>query len=156
NETIACNGIAAVTPAGGTPPYSYRWVSGGQRTDTIKGQCAGTYCCVITDSKGCKITTCVTINNATGIDNIDYSQVTTIFPNPNKGVFTIEVQGGRDNQYIEVYDMLGEKVYTSSLIPLQMGSSVQIDIGSKASGLYLYRVITETGSLVGEGKFILE
>ncbi len=45
----ACDGSAKVIPGGGTAPYTYKWTSGGQTNDTINNQCAGNYCCVVTD-----------------------------------------------------------------------------------------------------------
>ena len=57
---LPCNGIAAITPSGATPPYTYLW-SGGQTKDTIKAQCPGTFCCTITDLNGCSSTNCVKV-----------------------------------------------------------------------------------------------
>jgi len=52
-QNVCCNGQCngAVTPftTGGTPPYTYTWVSGNPTT----GACAGTYDLCVTDSKGC-------------------------------------------------------------------------------------------------------
>jgi len=59
-----CDGIAAVYPAGGTPPYTYFWTPGGLTTDSITWQCAGTYTCYVTDANNCYLTTTVTINCA--------------------------------------------------------------------------------------------
>ena len=53
---------------------------------------------------------------------------------------------------MEVYSMLWEMIYTSKL----NATTTQIELSNKAEGLYLYRVITETGNLVGEGKFLIE
>jgi gliding motility-associated-like protein len=55
------NGSVAVTPSGGTPPYTYSWLPGGQTTSSITGQIAGTYTVTVTDSKGCVLTTNYTI-----------------------------------------------------------------------------------------------
>jgi len=46
NETAGggCDGEAVVIPRGGTPPYTYFWIGGGQTTDTIKNHCTGNYC----------------------------------------------------------------------------------------------------------------
>jgi len=34
--------------------------------------------------------------------------------------------------------------------------SLFIDLGNQPNGIYLYRVIDESGALVGEGKFVIE
>jgi len=57
-----CDGEATVTPIGGTPPYTYLWVPGGQTTAAITGLCAGNYNVQISDSLGCIYTQLVTIS----------------------------------------------------------------------------------------------
>lgn len=63
-----CDGEATVTPIGGTPPYEYLWVPGGQTTATASGLCAGTYNVQISDSLGCIYTQLVTINEPSEIE----------------------------------------------------------------------------------------
>lgn len=58
-----CNGIASVTPVGGTPGYTYLWSPGGQTTQTATNLCAGVYTVTVTDANGCTFTTTVTIVN---------------------------------------------------------------------------------------------
>jgi hypothetical protein len=62
NETCNgnANGSATVSPAGGTPVYTYLW-SNGMITATVTGLVAGTYTCTITDAIGCSATKSVTI-----------------------------------------------------------------------------------------------
>ncbi|HRE73537.1 MAG TPA: gliding motility-associated C-terminal domain-containing protein [Flavobacteriales bacterium] len=50
-----CNGIASVSPSGGTPAYSYQWnaAAGNQTTQAANGLCAGVYSVVVTDNNGC-------------------------------------------------------------------------------------------------------
>ena len=53
---VSCNGgndgSIELFMAGGTPPYSYTWVSG-QNTALITGLTAGSYSCTVTDAAGC-------------------------------------------------------------------------------------------------------
>ncbi|NUM51615.1 MAG: gliding motility-associated C-terminal domain-containing protein [Flavobacteriales bacterium] len=58
-----CNGIASVTPAGGTPGYTYLWMPGGQTTQVATNLCAGVYTVTVTDANGCTYSTTVTITN---------------------------------------------------------------------------------------------
>ncbi len=55
------NGMATVTPSGGTTPYSYSWSSGAGATATVSGLAPGTYDVTVTDAKGCTATASVTI-----------------------------------------------------------------------------------------------
>ncbi|MFI5150852.1 MAG: hypothetical protein ACHQRM_14040, partial [Bacteroidia bacterium] len=56
----ANNGAASVTPAGGTPSYTYSWSpapGGGQGTSAVTGLTGSTtYTCIVSDANGCSIT----------------------------------------------------------------------------------------------------
>jgi sugar lactone lactonase YvrE len=83
-----------------------------------------------------------------------------VYPNPNDGVFTIQSplppKGGTT---LEVYNVLGEKVYSGLPLNPHAGTLKQcaytIDLSGSTSGVYFYRVVDEEGALVGEGKFII-
>lgn len=99
----------------------------------------------------------------TGIDNISTSyENTLVYPNPSNGLFTIKPSVNNSQPVpteasglseVEVYNMLGEKVYSKQFTV--NNSQLTIDLSSLPSGVYLYRVLTETGDLVSEGKFII-
>lgn len=84
-----------------------------------------------------------------------------VYPNPNNGVFTISIRNyelGIKND-VEVYNMLGEKVFTSTLpSPNGGGASFTypMNLSAEPNGIYLYRVISETGDLIGDGKLIIQ
>jgi len=64
NATCTTGGQAAVTPSGGSLPYTYSW-SNGETTQVVTGLLAGNYTATITDANGCSITknfTITTIN----------------------------------------------------------------------------------------------
>jgi gliding motility-associated-like protein len=49
-----CDGIAVVTPAGGTPGYSFNWFfAGSPNNDTASALCDGVYNVLVTDANGC-------------------------------------------------------------------------------------------------------
>ncbi|HXB12324.1 MAG TPA: T9SS type A sorting domain-containing protein [Bacteroidia bacterium] len=75
-----------------------------------------------------------------------------LYPNPNSGQFTLSVNSVTGKSQFMVYSILGEQVSQFSINT----TSIQIDLSNKAVGLYLYRVVTETGNLVSEGKFIIQ
>jgi len=93
---VKCNGwsdgFAKVVVYGGTPDYSYLW-SNGVASDTIQGVLAGTYQCVITDSKGCLKDTTITITEpdnlliTSEIDSVSCYKF-------SDGVITASVTGG--------------------------------------------------------------
>lgn len=151
-----CNGAAWVTVSGGAPSYTYNWSPGGGTKDSIIAKCAGQYCCAVTDNNGCNGSICVTILNVTGIDNItSASNLITVYPNPNTGTFIVTNHSHSTvNSYIELYNTLGEKILTSSLSPTN--ENTLINMKNQSEGLYLYRVLTENGKLLGEGKIIVQ
>ncbi len=77
----------------------------------------------------------------------------TLFPNPNNGSFTIQTEGAQNfvPATIEIYNVLGEKVYTQFTTH---NSPLTIDL-NQPNGLYLYRVISAEGDLIGEGKLVI-
>jgi hypothetical protein len=94
------------------------------------------------------------------------SESVKVFPNPNNGVFTLQLSvpiaiGISGQSSVEVYNMLGERVYSASLNPSQGATSsttISLPFGESQSGagVYFYRVILENGDLVGEGKFVIQ
>ncbi len=59
------DGTATITPNGGTAPYTYVWTGSASTSNTATGLAAGNYNCTTTDSKGCSVTTPVTITQPT-------------------------------------------------------------------------------------------
>jgi len=77
-----------------------------------------------------------------------------LYPNPNSGEFTIKLSGISGESSVEIYNMLGEKIYKETLSQAQVDYT--IDLPRKSAGVYFYRVLTETGDQIAEGKFIIE
>ena len=82
------------------------------------------------------------------------SENVKVFPNPSNGVFSVSITNyelGITNR-MEVYNALGQKVYTANI----NASTAQLDLSNQAAGVYMYKVISKTGGLVGEGKLIIQ
>lgn len=89
-----------------------------------------------------------------GINPITSSNLAvTLFPNPNGGVFTIQLKSEelRVKSCVEIYNVLGEKVYSRVIC----NSQFVIDL-NQPSGIYLYRILNEEGSVLGSGKIIVQ
>jgi uncharacterized repeat protein (TIGR03803 family) len=76
-----------------------------------------------------------------------------IYPNPNNGSFTISLLNINDKCIVEIYNVLGQNVY--SKFPAHL-SPLTINISSQPNGIYFYRVISGNGNLLGEGKIVIE
>ncbi|PKP20244.1 MAG: hypothetical protein CVU05_09540, partial [Bacteroidetes bacterium HGW-Bacteroidetes-21] len=61
-----CNGTATVTPAGGTPTYTYLW-SNTQTNPGATGLCSGTYFVTVRDANSCTATASVTLTQPTAV-----------------------------------------------------------------------------------------
>jgi len=83
-----------------------------------------------------------------------------VYPNPSNGGFTVSIKndeaGVRD--YIEVYNSVGEKIYSQLSIPIAAGMNFQaaVNLTNQPGGVYLYRVLTEDRNLVGEGRIVIK
>jgi len=82
-----------------------------------------------------------------------------VYPNPNKGLFTMQINNAQltmgDGQLqVDIYNVLGEKVYSTSSI---VNSQLSINLDTQANGIYFYRVMTEEGNkFIAEGKLIVQ
>jgi len=69
NTNVSCfglsDGTATVTGSGGSAPLSYSWSPNTGATNSVSGLSAGVYTCVTSDSKGCVVTSVVTITQPT-------------------------------------------------------------------------------------------
>ncbi len=61
----ACIGKGFVNPTGGTPPYAYLWNDpAGQHTNPALNLCPGNYTVTVTDTKGCKDTASIVVEDS--------------------------------------------------------------------------------------------
>jgi hypothetical protein len=70
-----------------------------------------------------------------------------ISPNPSNGIFMIkmeDVRGQMANGKIEIYNTMGEKVYSSTMSKEQL----TINLGEVNSGIYFLNVKTDGGTTV--------
>ena len=95
----------------------------------------------------------ITLNTLEGTDAIADKSEMQIYPNPSKGVFTFEMKNEKVGmKNVEVYNTLGEEVYSQ---PVICNSQFVIDLSNQPNGVYLYRVTTNNGESIGEGKLVI-
>ncbi len=149
-----CDGSITTTVFGGSPPYTYQWTPPVGTGCCAYNLCSGKYQVCVIDGNWCEVCDSTTITSVPlTIQNIKpIDRNCSIFPNPNSGKFTISLQVVSLKTQITIYNILGEQIYQAPL----NATTTQINISNKAEGLYLYRVLSETGELLGEGKFVIE
>ncbi len=84
-----------------------------------------------------------------------------IYPNPNKGQFTLDfgsssvnINTTNDNLKFEVYNMLGQIVSSVNMNVLEDKNS--INIGSQPTGMYIYKVVSDNSGLLANGRFVIQ
>jgi trimeric autotransporter adhesin len=103
---------------------------------------------------GININNIFKLNTSLGINTIKNNTQLAIYPNPSNGKFTFQIKSEElSEKNIEIYNVLGEQVYNSQLSTFN--TQFTLDLSSNPSGVYLYRVITDSRELVGEGKLVL-
>lgn len=142
----------------GYSKYKYLWSTGSTTDSTIiNGILPGsnTYYLTVTNGACVKDSSQITVkvNDCTGIENYSDPYGYAVYPNPCSGVFTLQTNGLLTaNSRIEVYNVLGQQVYQAS-VP---SGNTEINISGQPQGVYLYRVLSEKGELVAEGKLIIQ
>jgi hypothetical protein len=71
-----------------------------------------------------------------------------VYPNPATGVFTFESSIPLETAFISVYDVLGQEIANTEI----SGTKKQIDLSSRPSGVYFYRITSVSGDLLSAGK----
>lgn len=81
----------------------------------------------------------VSVTLPTGVNELLSAESDTeIFPNPSTGIFSIHSQSiNNEEQFIEVYNMLGVKIYTSAKSKL---SAYTFDLSHQTKGVYFVKV----------------
>lgn len=111
---------------------------------------AGTYkvFVTVTSDSGCMFTDSLLITVPSGVQNINNPNETiSIYPNPGSGKFELKTANYSPGiKTVEVYDVLGERVFQSQCPSLN--SQYHIDISSQPSGLYFVKMISGQSSKV--------
>lgn len=139
------NGSITLTGSGGLSPYTYS-ING---TNYYSGSLfsnlgAGTYTCYVKDANGCISTTTILVDEVAGIVENDL-QIINLYPNPNNGVFELEVTGLKgDKLDCKLFNIQGQLVSEFSLSVIDGKVNKTIEMSKKlASGTYylgLYQV----------------
>lgn len=73
----------------------------------------------------------------------------SIYPNPNNGVFTVEITQLSGSKFIEVVNVLGQLVYSQAAV----NKSTSINISNQVSGVYFVKMVSD-GQLMATQKII--
>ena len=82
------------------------------------------------------------VNEPVGIKTSNSLSKITVYPNPTRGDFTIDLNDNRENVNINIYDLAGREIGTYENLS---GKSFKLHINEKA-GIYLVRVRSNKGT----------
>jgi hypothetical protein len=102
------------------------------------------------DSGGIQTNNCI----ITGEHNNSILQTSVkVLPNPNNGKFTIESSVNGRESLVEIYNVLGKKIYSNTFSTLN--SSFSINLINQPSGIYMYRITDQQGKLIKADKVMI-
>ena len=140
----ANDGSATATPSGGTSPYTYAWSPSGGSSATESGLTAGTYTVTVTDANGCIVSDDATVGSGpNAISTVDAIAL-RVYPNPTNE--NLNIVSNESVKYISVIGMEG-KIHFNQLVN---SSNFSINVSNLSTGMYLYRLETESGKVVRE------
>ena len=154
-DTNACSTDQITLNAGVTGSHSYSWSTGDNTqqividTNSLGGN--GTYniSVVVTDTlTGCQSMDTIVVNYSicTGINAQVKNVNVNVYPNPNNGEFTLNVNTNDVNELaIKVVNIQGQEVYNKMNFDNINQVNEKIDLSDNADGIYFVIVTTDKG-----------
>ncbi len=138
SASLICNGQTATLTASGANTYS--WSTTSTNTSiSVTPSITTSYTVTGTGANGCKNTFVVSqaVSPCTGINNNNVTFVNGIlvYPNPNRGEFTIELNNGSFKN-IELMDLTGRVIISDT----SSNDKVDFNINTLANGVYYVRI----------------
>lgn len=139
SPTLTANTVGAV----------YQWLNcdnnyliiNGETNQSFTATVNGNYAVVITQNNCTDTSACFNINTI-GINEHNKTQM-TIYPNPNKGVFTIEMLNNQEH-YFEITDLTGKLVYQGKINNIL----TTVDLSEYENGIYLLKIDEDVVKLI--------
>ena len=143
NESVvgASDGEVVVNTSGGLAPLLYS-IDGGltfQDSSWFTGLSEGFYDITVMDSIGCAGQLQVMIDITTGIRQVHFGAHVELYPNPNKGLFRIDVSGlslGKTLLPFQVLDANGNRLQSNTLAKYDHSYTGQVTLQHYPAGIY--------------------
>ncbi len=141
----SCSDGSAFAIPSGIAPYTYTW-SNGASTAVNATIGAGIYTVTITDALGCSTSATDTVSFTSSINEHDMTLLTTVYPNPGKGIFNIMIPEGFGPQIVvQVTNEIGQVIYAK----MEYSTGLKnIDLGNLTPGKYLLKLDSEKYSVL--------
>ncbi len=138
SSSVICSGSSATLTATGAS--SYTWSTGGNAAGiTVSPAVTTTYTVAGTNANGCSATAALTqsVSLCTGLGKQPLSSavLTAVYPNPNQGLFSIEIPASSD---VSISNALGQILFNRILD----AGTHELDLLEQAAGIYTVKIIS--------------
>ncbi|MCF8227507.1 MAG: PKD domain-containing protein [Bacteroidales bacterium] len=156
-DTTICNYQNVVLDATIPDGANYLWTPGNLTTASITvdslmiGIGATKFHVIATNINNCSVedSVTVTIEDCTGMEEISGLTKLDIFPNPNKGSFTISMSTLHDLKLkMKLIDAGGKSLLNMDNISIQGKYRKEIELGTKQKGIFILILENDTGRLL--------
>jgi sugar lactone lactonase YvrE len=76
----------------------------------------------------------------------------SIYPNPNFGIFNVQLQNATSSEMLYIYNIIGEEMYSTTL---NQNGTTEINLVGLRSGIYLYKIATSDTAIAFHGKVVI-
>ncbi len=136
------DGKIFVNPTGGTAPYEITWEGYPDfNGDTLTQVSAGEYTVTVTDANGCAKTEIIKVL-LSNISEVTSAEFISVYPNPNKGKFNIQLKTLNQESTLMIIDMLGQEVANFN-VENNNNLNVNLDLSGISKGIYTIQLISE-------------
>ena len=125
-----CKGNVDINISGGISPYDASWVVTTKNNISLDSLCNSDYVFIVNDNNNCSIENEVPAS----VNIIEKNLKFKIFPNPNKGTFTVLMDEKKNNN-IQIIDNLGKIVFSKTVY-----NQKEIKIENLPSGFYFVKL----------------
>ena len=151
SPSMICAGESATITANGALTYSWN-TTATVSAIAVSPTVTTNYTVVGTNSVGCthSLVVAQSVNACLGVhENTGNTSFISIFPNPNNGIFTIELTNSTETSSIEVYNILGSKIKGQKL----NSEKTEINLQDQTNGVYFIYLI-ENNKKVNVSKIV--
>jgi hypothetical protein len=140
----------SITLESGVEAESYAW-STGESTSSIDVTSGGMYSVTVGNADGCLSTDSTTVieQPCVGIADDESSIAIDLYPNPNRGEFTLNIHNAHADQLSYTFMSLDGKLVQDGTLMLSNGNGIKdFQFAQLSSGMYFMSIITNQKVIV--------
>ncbi len=134
-NTYTIDPVSGATSYTWTFPNDWTGTSTTNNIDVTTGITSGLISVTANDNCGPSIPVTVFVTIAAGVKENSNSISNTIYPNPSKGVFTVQTEKSITGS-IEIFNVVGEKIYSKAI----QNEKTEINLRNENTGIYFVKI----------------